>query len=79
MNKNVRDSIDEDNSENPETTGVSLRAQPRADKPIIVRLPKDRGIKKKSVRLVPKGKSSASCPDRGGSGQPNWGPHLCRS
>ena len=60
MNKSVRDSIDEDNSENPETTGVSLRAQPRADKPIIVRLPKDRGItglaiSTKSVQLVPNG------------------------
>lgn len=53
--------MDEDNSENPETTGTfnpSLRVS--AHKPIIVRLPKDRGItglaiSTKSVQLIPNG------------------------
>ena len=52
----MRDSIDAD--ENPETTGTSTN--PRASKPIIVRLPKDRGItglaiSTKAVQLVPNG------------------------
>ena len=62
----VRDSIDEDNSENPENTGIvnAATASPsflsRSHKPIIVRLPKDRGItglaiSTKAVQLVPNG------------------------
>ena len=53
---NVRDSMDE-NSKNPEKTGTST---PKVMKPIIVRLPKDRGItglaiSTKTVQLVSNG------------------------